>query len=72
MGTRKTKEIAKPRQVAMYLLREILGLSQLKIAKFFGKDHTTVMYAINKVEKEIIEDNNFHIEIDNLRDDIKN
>ena len=72
MGTRKTKEIALPRQVSMYLLREILGLSQLKIAKFFGKDHTTVMYAINKVEKEISEDSNFHIEIDNLREDIKN
>ena len=55
-GTRKTKEIAKPRQVAMYLMREILGLSQLKIAKFFGKDHTTVLYAINKVEKEIMGD----------------
>lgn len=72
LGTRKTKEIAKPRQVSMYLLREILGLSQLKIAKLFGKDHTTVMYAINKVEKEISEDSNFHLEIDNLRDDIKN
>lgn len=72
LGTRKTKEIAKPRQVSMYLMREITGMSQLKIAKYFGKDHTTVMYAINKVEKEIVENTSFSMEIENLKDDIKN
>jgi len=71
-GIRKTKEIAKARQVAMYLMREILGISQLKIAKYFGKDHTTVMHAINKVEKDIAENPAFHVEITNLKDDIKN
>lgn len=72
LGTRKTKEIAKPRQVSMYLMREILGISQLKIAKFFGKDHTTVLYAINKVENEIAENPSFSLEIESLKDDIKN
>ena len=72
MGTRKTKEIARARQVSMYLMREIIGIAQLKIAKFFGKDHTTVSYAIEKIEKEIADNTSFHMEIESLKDDIKN
>ncbi len=72
LGTRKTNEIVKPRQVSMYLLREILGLSHLKIAKLFDKHHTTIMHNINEIEKKMSEDSNFYLEINNLRDDIKN
>lgn len=72
LGTRKTKEIAKARQVSMYLMREIIGIAQLKIAKFFGKDHTTVSYAIEKIEKEIYNNPSFNMEIESLKDDIKN
>lgn len=49
----RRKEIVKPRQVAMFLLREELKYSFPAIArKFGGKDHTTVIYACKKILKE--------------------
>lgn len=56
-GPKRDKEIVLPRQVAMYLMREELHLSYPKIAAEIGKkDHTTVMHGVEKIEKEI--DNN--------------
>jgi len=66
-NTRK-KEIVKPRQVAMYLIREELKGSFPFIAKKFGgKDHTTVIYACEKVAKEIEENSNLREEINLIR-----
>ncbi len=49
----RRKEIVKPRQIAMFLLREELKYSFPAIArKFGGKDHTTVIYAYKKIQKE--------------------
>lgn len=49
----RRKEIVKPRQVAMFLLRKELKYSYPAIArKFGGKDHTTAIYAYNKIQKE--------------------
>ncbi|MBQ7036835.1 MAG: chromosomal replication initiator protein DnaA [Clostridia bacterium] len=70
MGSKRTKSIALARQVVMYLMREILGLSHLKIAKFFDKDHTTIMYGIKKIETEIENNPSFHMEISTLKKDI--
>ncbi len=70
MSNIRTKNIATARQVVMYLMREILGLSHLKIAKFFDKDHTTIMYGIRKIEKEIENNPSFNMEISTLRKDI--
>ncbi len=54
----RRKEIVKPRQVAMFLLRKELKYSFPAIArKFGGKDHTTVIYAYKKVLQEIEENN---------------
>ncbi len=45
-------DIVHARQVAMYLCRDLLGLSYPAIGKFFGgKDHSTVIYAIKKIKK---------------------
>ena len=49
-GTQKTKGIAEARQVAMYLIRKLTNLSLPDIGKEFGKDHSTVLYNIRKVE----------------------
>ena len=46
----RRKEALVPRQVAMYVIREKTGLSLPEIGREFGKDHTTVMNAIRKVE----------------------
>ncbi|MGQ9708185.1 MAG: chromosomal replication initiator protein DnaA [bacterium] len=49
-GTKRTKRIALARQVAMYLMRNVLNLSLKDIGFYFGgKDHTTVLHAINKI-----------------------
>ena len=57
VGTKRTKELATARQVAMYLCREMTEVSLQQIgAHFGGKDHTTVLYAIKKISTEV-EDN---------------
>ena len=70
MSNKRTKNIARARQVAMYLMREILGYSHLKIGRFFDKHHTTIMYGIGEVEKEMKEDHSFAMEISTLKKDI--
>ncbi|MBU0476634.1 chromosomal replication initiator protein DnaA [Patescibacteria group bacterium] len=50
----RKKEIVRPRQIAMYLLRKTLNCSYPFIGrKFGGKDHTTAIHACSKVEKEV-------------------
>jgi len=49
-GTLKNKGTAEARQVAMYLIRKLTNLSFPDIGKEFAKDHSTIMYAIKKVE----------------------
>ncbi len=70
MGEKRTKNIALARQVVMYMMREILGYSHLKIAKYLEKHHTTIMYGISAVESAMKEDNAFHMEISTLKKDI--
>lgn len=54
LGIRRTKELVYPRQIVMHLLRTELNLSFPTIGREVGgKDHTTVMYACDKIEKEM-------------------
>jgi len=51
---RRNKTIVLPRQVAMYLSRELTDLSLPEIGTFFGgKDHTTVLYSYNKIKEHL-------------------
>ena len=52
-GTLKNKGTSEARQVAMYLVRQLTNLSLPDIGVEFGRDHTTVLYAIRKVEVEL-------------------
>lgn len=53
-GSKKPKSIAYPRQIAMYLSRKMLDISLPKIGEQFGgRDHTTVIHACSKIEKEL-------------------
>lgn len=48
----RSKDVAYPRQIAMYMIRQELEYSFPDIAKIFKRDHTTVMHACNKIEEE--------------------
>ena len=50
-GTLKTKNTAEARQVAMYLVRKLTNMSFPDVGREFGRDHSTVIHGINKVEK---------------------
>ena len=69
---KRTRAIAYPRQVAMYLTRELTDLSLPKIGdEFGGRDHTTVMHAYDKIETEIEESERTKNRIDALIKKIK-
>ena len=56
-GKKRSRDIAHPRQIAMYLTRNFTDLSLPKIGKAFGgKDHTTVLHACEKIAEEIKND----------------
>ncbi|MDR1522139.1 MAG: chromosomal replication initiator protein DnaA [Streptococcaceae bacterium] len=56
-GKRRVKGISVPRQIAMFLSRELTNLSLPRIGKAFdGKDHTTVMYAHKKISESVLKD----------------
>ena len=70
---RKTSDIAFPRQIAMYLCKQLTGLSLKEIGKEFGgKDHSTVIYAIKKVEDEMNLNPNTKTIVDNIKKMIVN
>lgn len=70
-GSSQIKQIVQARHVCMYLMRELLGLKYKKIGQIFGgKDHSTVMNAILKVEKMLKSDSLFHIAIEDLKSKI--
>lgn len=65
---KRTKQIAFPRQIAMFLARELTQHSLSEIGAFFGgKDHTTIIHACEKIEDLLSKDPTFKEEIDGLR-----
>jgi chromosomal replication initiator protein len=59
-GKSRTQTISLPRQIAMYLLREHTECSLEDIGRIFGnRDHTTVLYAVNKIRERAGKDRMF-------------
>jgi chromosomal replication initiator protein len=64
----RTKALTTPRQVAMYLCRELLGVQLVEIGNAFGgRDHSTVIHSLDRVITEIGTDASFAARVDNLR-----
>jgi chromosomal replication initiator protein len=64
----RTKTITEPRQVAMYLIREMLGIQLTEIgASFGGRDHSTVIHSIEKVAAQLQENQDFKTRVLELR-----
>ena len=67
ISKKRSQGISYPRQIAMYLTRKLTGESFPDIGKAFGgKDHTSVMYACNNIERKRQSSKKIDIEIDNL------
>ncbi len=65
---RRTKDLTVPRQVAMYLIRELLDLPLAHIGNYFGgRDHSTVIHSIRKVETALDTDPRLRNSVQNLR-----
>lgn len=72
-SSKKSNDIAYPRQIAMYLCRTVGQMSFPRIGNDFGgRDHTTVMHAYKKIEKEIKENTNTKLIVDSLKTIITN
>jgi chromosomal replication initiator protein len=70
-GKGRRKELVGPRQVAMYLIRELTTHSFPEIGRFFtDRDHSTVMYAVQKVTEAIEEDSELDRVVRSLRDSL--
>ncbi len=68
----RTKTVALPRQIAMYLARQLTHSSLAEIGRAFGgKDHTTVLHAVDKIEAVLTEDQKLRKSIDVLIQSIK-
>ena len=67
-GNKRNSKIVTPRQIAMYLCREIISTPLKSIGKSLGnRDHTTIMHGIDKIEKEISNDENLKNTIETLK-----
>ena len=67
-GKKRVRQIVVPRQIAMYLSRELTDSSLPKIGQEFGgKDHTTVMHAYEKIEQQIKTDSDIKSAVFDLR-----
>ncbi|NLL55435.1 MAG: chromosomal replication initiator protein DnaA [Clostridiales bacterium] len=72
IGQRRNREITFPRQVAMYLIREMTGISTTRIGKLFGgRDHTTVLHGCDKIARELKEQSRLPSTLDDLRNEIR-
>ena len=63
---RRTRNVALPRQIAMYLSRSLTSTSLPKIGEEFNKDHTTVMHAYSKIKEAMDTDASVKTTIDNI------
>lgn len=71
-SSKKSNDIVYPRQIAMYLCRTIGQMSLPKIGQDFGnRDHTTVMHAVNKIEKEMKEKTNTKLIVESVKNIIQ-
>lgn len=72
LSKKRNKEITVPRQIAIYICRELTDLSTTNIGKEFGgRDHTTVMHSCDKVNEQIKSDYSFKKKVDELIELVK-
>jgi chromosomal replication initiator protein len=67
----RTKTLTVPRQVAMYLARNMLGMQLVEIGQAFGgRDHSTVIHSVDKVERQMVRDRTFKDRVEMARQEL--
>ena len=67
-GAKRSNDVTFPRQIAMYLCRNVAQMSMPQIGRDFGnRDHSTVMHACNKIEKEIKSNSNTKLIVESVQ-----
>jgi len=70
-SAKRLKTLVIPRQIAMYIARQLTSSSYPEIGeKFGGKDHSTIIHAIKKIEKQLEEDYQIKITIENIKNSL--
>ena len=68
VGSKRSNDVVFPRQIAMYLCRTVPQISLPQIGRDFGnRDHTTVLHACNKIDKEIKENKNTKLIVESVK-----
>lgn len=67
LARKRTKEVAIARQVAMYLIFDMLDMPLAAVGNIFGKDHATVIYAKTKVTEDMAKNKKFATEVNDIR-----
>ena len=70
IGKKRTKEVAGARHVAVFLIREITGMSFPSIAKIFDRDYATIHASFEQIDRKYTSDSMFKIEVDELIKDV--
>ena len=72
VSKRRTKDLTVPRQVAMYLIKEVLDTSLVQIGEVFGgRDHSTVIHSIRKIEQDMEVDSEFRREVEETQAELR-
>jgi chromosomal replication initiator protein len=66
----RKKEVVEPRQIAMFLLRDILEMSYPYIGEKLGRDHTTAIHAVEKINQEINRNSSLSEKITSIKEAI--
>lgn len=68
IGKKKNKGIVEPRQISIYLINDMLTMPLAAIGDYFGgRDHTTIMYARDKITEAILLDSNLETKINDIK-----
>ena len=70
-GKKRNANVSAARQMTMYIIREITGMSMEAIGSEFGRDHSTVVYSINTMEKNIAKDRHLKEMVDDITKNIR-
>ena len=71
LGTKRNKNIKDARNISMYVIRQVTGMSLNSIGKMFSRDHSTAHSNITVIEKLVASDPVFASEIEDIRRELK-